>query len=219
MAILVILHVRDLGAHLNASAGKQVGTTLTSRMRETTKSVIRFGKMKAPYEKKAAVIRTKLLPKGLYGCETAPVNESAMRTFRSEVANAVTYVTKRRSLDLTYVVASHGTDMDPEVEIYVRRVNSFKRAMVTSKADRQLIETILEIYRAKDEPGISKAKVSNEDLAHKEIAEDPGSSQRGKMRKQCDPKGPVGFLLETLYLNGSVLDVNKTIRQYNQPPP
>ena len=38
------------------------------------------------------------------------------------------------------------------------------------------------------------------------------------MRKQCDPKGPVGFLLETLYLNGSVLDVKKTIRQYNQPP-
>ena len=38
------------------------------------------------------------------------------------------------------------------------------------------------------------------------------------MRKQCDPKGPVGFLLETLHLNGSVLDINKTIRQYNQPP-
>ena len=69
--IPVILHARDLGAHLNASAGKQVGTTLTSRMRETTKSVIRLGKMKAPYAKKAAVIRTKLLPKGLYGCETA----------------------------------------------------------------------------------------------------------------------------------------------------
>jgi hypothetical protein len=34
-----------------------------------------MGKMKAPYERKAAAIRTKMLPKGLYGCETAPINE------------------------------------------------------------------------------------------------------------------------------------------------
>ena len=141
-----------------------------------------------------------------------------MRTFRSEVANAITYVTNRRSSDLTYAVASHGTDIDPEVEVYVRRVNSFKRAIVTSDADRQLINDILEIYRDREEPGISGTEIDNEELSNKEIAEEPGSSQRGKMRKQCDPKGPVGFLLETLHLNGSVLDVNKTIRQYNQPP-
>ena len=83
--ILVILHVRDLGAHLNTAAAHMVGPTLTTKMRETTRSVIRLGKMKAPYARTAVVIRTKVLPKGLYGCETAPVNESTMRTFRAEV--------------------------------------------------------------------------------------------------------------------------------------
>ena len=37
------------------------------------------------------------------------------------------------------------------------------------------------------------------------------------MRKQCSPKGPVGYLLETLYLNAAVMDMKGTIRQYNQP--
>ena len=78
----VILHVRDLGAHLNTAAAQMVGSTLTARMRETTRSVIRFGEMKAPYPPKTSVISTKMLPEGLYGCETAPVNESAMKTFR-----------------------------------------------------------------------------------------------------------------------------------------
>jgi hypothetical protein len=126
-----------------------VGTTLTARIRDTTKSVIRLGKTKAPYPRKAAVVRTKMLPKALYGCETAPINEAAMRTLRSEVADAVAYTTKRRSLDLTYTTSSHGTDSDPDIEVYVRRVTSFKRAIVTNECNRKMIDTILEIYREK----------------------------------------------------------------------
>lgn len=40
--IHVILHVTDLGAHLNTAADKMVGSALTSRMREITRSVIRL---------------------------------------------------------------------------------------------------------------------------------------------------------------------------------
>ena len=57
-----------------------------------------------------------------------------------------------------------------------------------------------------------------EKLSDKEVAGEPGSAHRGKMRKQCNPKGPAGYLLETLHLNASMLDEDKTIQQYNQPP-
>ena len=124
-----------------------VGSTLTSRMRETTRSVVRLGKMKAPYPRKTAVVRTKMLPKGFYGCETAPINESAMRTFRSEVVNAATYTTKRRSTDLTFAVASNGNDIDPEVEVYVRRIIGLRRALVLDSGDKDMIEEILHGYR------------------------------------------------------------------------
>ena len=57
----------------------------------------------------------------MYGCESCPVNDAALRTWRAEVANAATFVTKRRSADLTFAAASHGTDIDPEVHVYTKR--------------------------------------------------------------------------------------------------
>lgn len=84
-----------------------------------------------------------MLPKEHYGCETAPVNESAMGTFRSEVVHAATYTTNRRSTDLTFAVTSNGSGMDPEVEVYVRRVNGFRRALVTDSGNKEMIEEIL----------------------------------------------------------------------------
>ena len=66
-------------------------------MVETTTSVVRLDMFKAPFAKKVAVIRAKLLPKGLYGCELGPINESAMQTFRAATADCMTYNTTRRS--------------------------------------------------------------------------------------------------------------------------
>ena len=71
--------MRDLGGHLNTAANRTYGTTLTERMRKTTDSVRALQRRKAPYKAKAELIRTKQLPKALYGCETTPVNESALK--------------------------------------------------------------------------------------------------------------------------------------------
>ena len=71
--------MRDLGGHLNTAANRTYGTTLTERMRKTAESVRALQKRKAPYKVKAELIRSKQLPKALYGCETAPVNESALK--------------------------------------------------------------------------------------------------------------------------------------------
>ena len=43
------------------------------------------------------------------------VHEAAVRTFRSSVADAATYTTSRRSVDLTYAVAIRGADLDPDI--------------------------------------------------------------------------------------------------------
>ena len=52
--------------------GRKRGTTLTQRMTNTTGSVQKLDMMKAPYEKKEKVIRAKMLPMALFGCETSP---------------------------------------------------------------------------------------------------------------------------------------------------
>ena len=78
--IKVATDTRDLGAHLNTAQGRMRGTTLTSRMRTTTRATIRLGRIKAPYERKTEIIRAKMLPKGLYGCETTLVNDAELRS-------------------------------------------------------------------------------------------------------------------------------------------
>ena len=44
------------------------------------------------------------------------------------------------------------------------------------------------------------------------------SKQRAKLRKQCEPKGPIGFLLEAVHLNQAKMDMDFNIWQYNQTP-
>ena len=57
-----------------------------------------------------------MLPKGVYGCESAPINESAMQKLRTAIANCLTFVTSRRATDFTFSIASGKTDVDPDVE-------------------------------------------------------------------------------------------------------
>ena len=64
----VVNGCRDLGGHLSATSRKN-GTTLTERMRTATIQIERLDKFKTPFEKKAAIIRDKMNPKALYGCD------------------------------------------------------------------------------------------------------------------------------------------------------
>ena len=126
---------------------------MTTWMRKAANSTARLGRVKAPYIKNAEVIRAKMLPEGMYGCETCPVNEGAMRTWRSKPASALTYVTSRRALGLTFAAASHGKDTDPEVHLYIPHVIVFRRALYVQNENSEIICNILKIHRDKGEPG------------------------------------------------------------------
>ena len=51
------------------------------------------------------------------------VNESALSELRREVADALTFTSTQRATDLTFAMASGKVDVDPDVEIVVRRVS------------------------------------------------------------------------------------------------
>ena len=116
---------------------------MTERMRQTAREAERLCRVKAPYERKAEVLRVKMLPKAIFGCESTPINE------RSKFTNALTYTTTQRSVDLTSAAASKGSDVDPEVEVLTRRVKSLKRAIVRNKKDENKIKKIMELYKEK----------------------------------------------------------------------
>ena len=74
-----------------------MATTLSTRMRETTACTTRLDMFRAPSDKKAEIIRGKLLLKGLYGCELGPINETTMRSFKAATATCLAYNTSKRS--------------------------------------------------------------------------------------------------------------------------
>ena len=77
-----------------------------------------------------------------------------------------------------------------------------------------MVDDVLRLYRAKGGPG---TKVEEEDLKAKEVAAEPGSAERGNKRKECDPKGPIGLLLESLHLHAAALDMDYNLVKWNEP--
>ena len=66
------------------------------------------------------------MPKALYGCEVTPVNETALRILRTSFVKCMTFTTAGRSADLVFAMTSKGSDLDPDVNIFVRRVAAMK---------------------------------------------------------------------------------------------
>ena len=187
----------------NAAEGRMYGATLTKRMEETAREVESLNKVKAPYQTKAKIIRAAKLPKGLYGCEVSPINETALRSFRTSITRALTYTTEQRSSDLTFATASHGPDLDPEVAIATRRAAAVRRFISKCKANEDKVQAILEAYRNKKEPGCHK---DDEQLREKTLGGDPTSAEKAEVRKQCNPRGPIAFFSETLHLQAATMD-------------
>ncbi len=81
-----------------------------------------------------------MVPKGFFGCETSPINESAMQKMRTSIANVLTYVANQRSTDFTFSVASDKTDLDPDIEVYVRRAALLRRVVGDSAENRKVAD-------------------------------------------------------------------------------
>ena len=73
---------------------------------------------------------------------------------------------------------------------------------------------IFQMYEMTGEPGIY---IDDKGLNEKTQAGEPMSRERARLRKQCKPKGPIGFLFETIHLQASCMASSFTVHQWNQP--
>ena len=76
----------------------------------------------------------------------APVNETALTVLRSSFVKRITFTPSRRSADIVLSVASEGTDLDPDVNIIVRRVAAFRRYCYRQARSQVTIKEMYEIY-------------------------------------------------------------------------
>ena len=199
---------------MNSLVNKTNGETLTDRIQKAAGCAEMMGYIKTTYQNKRTVIKGKILPMGLYGCEVAPVNEVVLTRLRGVIANVITFTTKIRAVDLTFAVTAEKGDLDPDVEICRRRVTALRRCYHGNDEDAAMIQDIYEKYKENDEPATKHTK---EDLLGKDVFGPPASKERASLRKQCRPHGPVGLLLETMHLQTAALTDKFIIKQWNQP--
>ena len=211
--LTVVNDCRDLGAHLNLSAVWKTGATLTNRIRRGVAYAKKLVYAKAPFFKKAVVLRGKVLPMSLYGCETCPVNEDALQELRSAFADTVSVNTCRRSVDLTFCVASYGEDIDPDLDIVYRRTAAYRRNVTKNNETARMMKENLEIYTKQ---GVAGTFDSYDNLKNKTLGGPPKDSRRMKLRSECCTVGPVGHLLESLHINAAELDLAGNVKQFTQ---
>ena len=109
--------------------------------------------IKAPFHKKAAILRGKVTPMSFYQCETCPVNASVLEGLRTAYVDVLTVASSRRSVDLTFNVASYGEDVDPDLEIVHRRAATFRRNRNKQNATAKLLQENSEICVSNRVPG------------------------------------------------------------------
>ena len=171
--------------------------------------------MKAPYKTKMALGLAKIVPMALYGCETCPINESAMKELMSSMADLTTYTTARRSIELAFdVAANEDKDPDPDVEASCRRVMAFRRHATKENETGKLCRMNMQDYCDMRAKGISGEQGLLED---KVLGGQPTSKRRMELRKQCRSEGPVGLLIETAHLNAATIDEKGRMWQHKQP--
>ena len=139
-----------------------------------------------------------------------------MRTFRAAVADCLTHGNGHASQDLAFALGSHGSDLDPLVESIALRASRFRHAVAVDQRAREDLQEIYELYAEKQQRG--GIYTGQEELQRLRPAPMPGEPGRQQWRGDCDPCGPVGFLLEALHMAGAALTPQWKVVKDKHPP-
>ena len=112
---------------------------------------------------------------------------------------------------MTYDNCSNGTDLDPDIEVWVRRIKGLRRYIAKNPHGKAMYQRIPSLYTQKGAPA---PRSSNVELVIKLIARQPGTIARARTRRQCRLLGPIGFLLESAHLQASALGHDMIVRRW-----
>ena len=173
---------RDLGTHLNLTDAT-IGTTTTKRMLIARQMAQRLRWLPLSQVEKESYVRSNINPAALYGVEATRVSNTSLQSLRSAIARAIGPRSSRRSLGMTFSCTSCANDLDPAVQILVRRVLTVRRIMSKHNGQHGLVRLIIRHYQ---KPGQSSPIV---------------------------PQGPIGLLVQELRAMGADIDDNLRITQ------
>ena len=195
--------MRDLGASLNTTF---VNNTSLSRQRlqDAAQVLLRIAHLPFSMAHKIRFAMSCAHSRGLYGCEAAPVDESALGHHASILLQVVgTHNTMHaRSLILSF--CGGPPTLDPYVEIFTKRILMLRRVWIKLPALRPKIVQLYQHYQSSNAPGTDHPHVDVDCLTPAPL---PGGERRGEWRWATLPQGPVAIVLDNVHWMAATLDI------------
>ena len=85
---------------------------------------------------------------------------------------------QNRVVDLTFSVATKGSDVDPEIVVVCRRATAMRRARCKGNENKKLIDDIIHAYSQRKEPGCYRTE---DEVSKQQLGGYPGNPRRAKM--------------------------------------
>ena len=208
--IPVVLHLRDLGSHLNTTT-RNIGTTLTKRMQRCIGRLGRLRHLPLDIATKLKLLTTNVFAAGLYGCEATFANENVLQSLSTATLDALGHTSSNRSPGICFGIQTR--EVDPWALIFIRRVRMLRRMLCKHDSIVEPVRDILQQYAKNLFPGTIQDWA---DLPHVKPAPQPGHPDRGSWKQGIVPAGPVGHLLYSAAQYGVVIDNDLNVHMFRE---
>ena len=192
VAIPVVVHFRDLGAYINVSC-KNVGVTLSERIRKAIPKIIMIGYMNVSQATKIRLITLAVYSAAFYGCEASYVDESLISKLTTVVASVMGPNSARRCLALVFGMDTTGKEMDPTAVICIRRFTMCRRMCAKNVECCHLASDLIIMYSRAGFPGTVSEDGDSANLPD-QAAPPHGHPDRAAWKNALHPIGPIGHL-------------------------
>ena len=148
---------------------------------------------------KISIIKSDILQAGLYGSETSRASKEMIGKFKTAIAEAIGTKSQHRAQEIIFEINDTGKDIDPEIQILVRKVSLLRKIADKFPQTSDECITIAKKYEELFQMGV----------------ENPNTT---KTNLNDYAKGPIGLLAEDLHKYGARLNAKLEIIQENELP-
>ena len=212
--VQVVLHVRDLGGHLNTTLGP-LATTLTERLKQAAQYAQRIRFLNIGDNGKHRLITAKILALGLYGCEAAPTNQSALRHLQNTISAIISGHSARTSSAITFTTQATARDLDPCIHVFTRRGVMLRRMYYKHPHLQDTIHYIHSIYLEHAYQGTDTSPMKIASLWPAPPPLSPHSKFWNPIFRPC---GPVGLFIASCHKNAVAVDQAFDIHGHGEIP-
>ena len=143
--INVQMDFRYLGTHLSTQVVRR-HTTLAARAQKALSQLHRLKYVAASPQSKAKAIRTKIYPGLFYGIEVNDLSERQLASISAAVIDVFAGRNDNHDADWFYATQSIGGDLDPTVQVLLRRALELRRCVCKRPQDEHMLKHIVQLY-------------------------------------------------------------------------